>query len=193
MRQAGCCPLPAMLGAEMLFPGPATHDGVLPPCRERGAATLGLVEAMLSDLDAYDPDGFGSAGQTGPGGYWHEDMLWYGPGGIGSTYRWEGFVRGHRAPFLRAFPDRKGGDHYCRIGDGDYAAVSGWPSMTMTHAGDYLGAPATGRRLTLRVMDFYRCAGDRIMENWVLLDYVGLFAQMGVDLIAEARKKKLCS
>jgi predicted ester cyclase len=65
---------------------------------------------------------------------------------------------------------RKGGNHYCRIGDGDYAAVSGWPSMTMTHRGDYLGVPATGRALTLRVMDFYHCESAKIVENWVLLD-----------------------
>jgi predicted ester cyclase len=110
-------------------------------------------------------------------------MLWYGPGGIGSTYRWEGFVKDHRAPFLSAFPDRRGGNHYCRIGDGNYAAVSGWPSMTKTHLGDYLGVPATGKRLTLRVMDFYRCEAGRIIENWVLLDYVDLFRQMGVDLL----------
>ena len=55
--------------------------------------------------------------------------------------------------------------------------------MTMTHQGDYLGVKATGRPLTLRVMDFYRCAGGKILENWVLLDYLELFNQMGVDLI----------
>ena len=103
-----------------------------------------------------------------------------------SNYRWSGFVKDHREPFLIAFPDRIGGNHYCRIGDGDYAAVGGWPSMTMTHKGDYLGVPATGKALTLRVMDFYRCAGGRIMENWVLLDYLDLFQQMGVDLLARA-------
>ena len=63
--------------------------------------------------------------------------------------------------------------------------------MTMTHAGDYLGVAATGKALTLRVMDFYRCdftqAPDgKLAENWVLLDYVDLFAQMGVDLIARS-------
>jgi predicted ester cyclase len=63
--------------------------------------------------------------------------------------------------------------------------------MTMTHGGDYLGVPATGKRLTLRVMDFYRCdwvadPRGRIAENWVLLDYVDLFGQMGVDLIARS-------
>jgi predicted ester cyclase len=58
--------------------------------------------------------------------------------------------------------------------------------MTMTFKDDYLGVKADGRSLTLRVMDFYRCEGGQIAENWVLLDYVDLFAQMGVDLIKKA-------
>ena len=111
-------------------------------------------------------------------------MMWYGPMGIGSNFRWDGFVDYHRESFLRAFPDRVGGNHYCRIGDGNYAAVSGWPSMTMTFQDDYLGVKADGRDLTLRVMDFYRMANGRIMENWVMLDYVDLMNQMGVDIIA---------
>ncbi|WP_434051508.1 MAG: ester cyclase [Roseibium sp.] len=185
MRQSGRFPLPRVLGTEMLFPGPATHDGVIPVDQGDGEATLDLCEAMLADLKAFDPETFTSKGQTGADGYWHDDMLWYGPGGIGSNYRWSGFEKDHRAAFLTAFPDRVGGNHYCRIGDGDYAAVSGWPSMTMTHKGDYIGVPATNRALTLRVMDFYRCAGGKIMENWVMLDYLDLFAQMGRDLIGE--------
>lgn len=187
MRQAGRLPLPTMLGTEMLFPAPATHDGVLPANRGNGERSLDIVEGMLGDLHAFDPKTFTSAAQTGSEGYWHDDMLWYGPAGIGSNYRWEGFVKDHRESFLRAFPDRKGGNHYCRVGDGDYAAVSGWPSMTMTHKGDYLGVAATDKALTLRVMDFYRCADGKIMENWVLLDYADLFHQMDVDLIKTSR------
>ncbi|MDJ1006391.1 MAG: ester cyclase [Paracoccaceae bacterium] len=189
-RQSGRMPLPPELGTEIVFPAPATQDGLFPVSGD-GAASLDLVEAMLGDLHDYDPATSASPGQTGPDGHWAEDFLWYGPGGIGSTYRWDGFVADHRKSFLHAFPDRKGGDHYCRIGDGDYAAISGWPSMTMTHRGDYLGVRATGKPLTLRVMDFYRTAtgpgGHRqIAENWVCLDYVDLFSQMGVDLIARA-------
>ena len=188
-RQSGRNPFPPLLGTEMLFPGPATHDGVC-PASDGAERSLSLVEAMLGDLHLYDPATGASSGQTGPDGYWHDQMLWYGPGGIGSSYGWTGFVDDHRAAFLTAFPDRQGGNHYCRIGDGDYAAVSGWPSMTMTHAGDYLGVPATGKSLALRVMDFYRCdftaARGKIAENWVCLDYGDLFAQMGVDLIARA-------
>lgn len=191
MRQANCFPLPSMLGTEMLFPTPATHDGVFPSSNlASSVANLDLVEAMLADLHVYDPETFSSQGQTSKNGYWHDDMLWYGPGGIGSNYRWQGFEKDHRRSFLTAFPDRKGGDHYCRIGDANYVAVSGWPSMTMTHTGDYLGIKATGKSLTLRVMDFYRCATNKIMENWVLLDYIDLFQQMGVDLIKSAQTNK---
>lgn len=183
MRQAGRFPLPMELGTEMLFPGPATHDGVFPQGGD-GVASLAVVEGMFADLHAFDPETFSSKGQTGSTGYWADDMLWYGPGGIGSNYLWSGFVKDHRESFLKAFPDRKGGNHYCRIGDGNYVAASGWPSMTMTFQGDYLGVKADGRPLTLRVMDFYRCAGGQIKENWVHLDYVNLLAQMGFDAIA---------
>ncbi|KIT16291.1 ester cyclase [Jannaschia aquimarina] len=182
MRQAGRAPFP-LLGTEMLFPGPATHDGVCPD-PAGGTASLDVVQRMLGDLHVYDAVTYSSAGQTGEGGTWSDDMLWHGPGGVGSNYRWDGFVKDHRKPFIEAFPDRKGGNHYCRIGDGPYAAVSGWPSMTMTHRGPYLGLDPTDRALTLRVMDFYRVAGGRIAENWVLLDYVDLARQLGRDVLA---------
>lgn len=191
--QSGRMPLPWELGTEIVFPAPATQDGLFPVSGD-GRESLDLVEAMLGDLHVYDPETGASAKQVGPDGHWAEDFLWYGPAGIGSTFQWDGFIADHRRAFLEAFPDRKGGNHYCRIGDGDYAAVSGWPSMTMTHQGAYLGVAATNQPLTLRVMDFYRTAlgadgRRRIAENWVCLDYVDLFAQMGVDLIARANEK----
>ena len=190
LRQVGRFPLPRNLGTEMLFPGPATHDGVLPEHRERGSASLDVVERMLTGLLEFDPVTFESAHQTGPDGTWHEDMLWYGPGGIGSSHRWEGFQKDHRIPFLRAFPDRWGGDDFCRIGDGNYAAVGGWPSMRMTHRGPYLGVKPTDVSSTLRVMDFYRLQDRRLIENWVLLDYVDLLRQWGVDILAKAEEMR---
>jgi len=186
MHQSGRLPLPS-LGTELTFPAPATQDGLC-PTGGNGAASLDVVQRMLGDLHVYDPETGGSKGQIGEDGTWADDMLWYGPAGVGSNYRWDGFVKDHRTDFLRAFPDRQGGNHYCRIGDANYAAVSGWPSMTMTFQEDYLGQKATGQALTLRVMDFYRVADGRIAENWVTLDYGDLFAQMGRDLIAEANR-----
>lgn len=189
LHQCGRWPLAeAHYGAPVTFPAPATQDGLCPTDRGTGAASLDVVEAMLGALHVFNPDTFGSDGQVGAGGTWAPDFAWYGPGGIGSTVTWPGFVDHHRAQFLDAFPDRKGGNHYCRIGDGNYAAVSGWPSMTMTHRATYLGVPATSKPLSLRVMDFYRCEGGLISENWVLLDYIDLLRQMGVDVIAEAAR-----
>lgn len=184
LRQCGRMPLPS-LGTEITFPAPQTQDGLCPHPKG-GDTSLRIVEGMLGDLHEYDPETGGSKGQTGTDGYWHENMMWYGPAGVGSNFQWDGFVKDHRSPFLHAFPDRKGGNHYCRFGDGNYAVVSGWPSMTMTHKGDYLGVKATNKALTLRVMDFYRCDARQICENWVCLDYGDLFAQMGVNLLEKA-------
>jgi predicted ester cyclase len=186
-RQAGQMRLPPELGTEMLFPAPATHDGVMLHDNDpaAGKASVGLVEAMLKDLRVFKPGSFESAGQTGKGGYWHEHMLWYGPAGIGSNYTYPGFQKDHRASFLTAFPDRVGGNHYARFGDGAYVCSGGWPSIHATHGGDYLGVKATGRKITQRVMDFWRCADGQIMENWVFIDMPDLFLQMGVDLLPQ--------
>jgi predicted ester cyclase len=186
LRQVGRMPLPNLLGTEMLFPAPATHDGVMPNAPDRSQTSADLVEAMLRDLHAYDLSTFQSAGQTGAGGYWHRDMLWYGPAGIGSNFTYPGFDKDHRIPFLKAFPDRKGGNHFARFGDGDYVCSGGWPSMTATHLGPYLDVPATNLPITMRVMDFWRVAGDQIAENWVLIDMLDLFSQIGIDLVEKA-------
>ena len=59
----------------------------------------------------------------------------------------------------------------------------------MTHKAEYLGVTQSIKALTLRVMDFYRSdftkdPRGRIAEYWVLLDYIDLFQQMGVDLLS---------
>ena len=38
--------------------------------------------------------------------YWHPNMCWYGPSGIGSTRGIQGFRLAHQIPFLNAMPDR---------------------------------------------------------------------------------------
>ncbi|MEM6727189.1 MAG: ester cyclase [Pseudomonadota bacterium] len=184
MRQTRRMPLPS-LGDEITFPAPATQDGLCPTTPYKGDA-FDVVERMMKTLGAYDPRTWMSEGQTGRGGVWAQDMMWYGPGGIGSNFRWEGFVQDHRAPFLIAFPDRKGGHHFCRFGDSAYAAMGGWPSIHATFANDYLGVEATGGPVTMRVMDFYRIARGKLAENWVFIDLVDLFLQAGRDVVAES-------
>jgi hypothetical protein len=126
-------------------------------------------------------------------------MMWYGPSGIGTTRGLSGFVDDHQLPFRIAFPRRKGGGqwdelgdlraklgggHYIRIGDGPYSVTGGWPSVFAMHVGpDFLGLPATGKAVTMRVMDFYLHHEGLIRENWVPLDVLDLLRQMGVDVL----------
>jgi predicted ester cyclase len=185
MHQGGLRPYRVTLGNQSIFPAPATQDGIL-PSNGNGEDSAAVMKRMLRDLISFDPETKDSAGMTGKDGAWHDDMLWYGPAGIGATYRWDGFVKDHRAPFLDAFPNRNKGETICSLGDGNYAAICGF-GMPMVHSGDYLGLEATGRSVHLPVMDFYRIEDGKLIENWVFLDYVDMFTQLGVDLIAQGQ------
>ncbi len=51
---------------------------------------------------------------------------------------------------------------------------------TGTHRAEYLGVPATGRRVAYEGVDIYRFAGDRIAECWAVPDVLTLLRQLGV-------------
>lgn len=179
--EAGRWPLRPPLG-EAWWPAPATHDGVRlePGNATDDAASLALVEAMIAGLMRYDGHDLRSMGMTR---FWSDQFLWYGPGAIGSARGHADYERAHQRPFLASFPDRVGGNHRCRIGDGPYVASTGWPSIRATHSGvGLLGLPASGTAVTMRVMDFWRREADWLVENWVFIDLPDLLGQLGVDL-----------
>lgn len=183
MRQAGIWPVAPSLGAEGLWPGPATCDGLKLETAEtaRGAEALERVLAMHAALLSFDGKTLESMPHEP---YWTDNFLWYGPAGIGATRGLRGFRAHHQIPFLIGFPDRRAGGHYVRFGDGDYVVTGGWPSVVATHRGEWLGLPPTGRHIEMRVMDFYRFDGDRIAENWVPIDVLHMLLQMGFDVFA---------
>jgi hypothetical protein len=128
--------------------------------------------------------------------HWHDNMNWYGPAGIGSTRGQRGFDDYHGALFIQAFPDRIGfpraaggreeaPGHYIQAGDGRFAVTGGWPSLHATHTGgQWLGLPPTGRRIEMRVADWYRTdEDDKLIDNWVLIDVLHMLVQMGYDVL----------
>ena len=188
MIEAGQWPLRPQLG-ENWSPAPATQDGIRlgesDPAESE--ASLKLVEAMIAGLMQYDGKSLASMGMVR---FWSPQFHWYGPGGIGSARGHQDYERAHQAPFLKAFPDRIGGNHKCRIGDGPYVASTGWPSINATHLGDdWLGVPATGKRITQRIMDIWRCEKGVLVENWVFIDMIDLLGQFGIDLLPTHRRK----
>jgi predicted ester cyclase len=51
--------------------------------------------------------------------------------------------------------------------------------MTATHAGEFMGIPATGRRVTLAGIDISRIEDGRIAEHWIQCDMLGFLEQLG--------------
>lgn len=185
MRQAGVWPMAPSLGREWQVPGPASQDGLR--IAGDGTAALRLVSDMLGDL-GNDPAGTPEAVMAR---YWHPSLSWYGPAGIGTARGYAGFRAHHQAPFLGAMPDRRALlDRGHLFAEGAYVGFTAWPGMEATlSGGGWLGLPATGTRLTMRSLDFWRVAEGRIVENWVLVDLLHVFAQLGVDVFARMRER----
>lgn len=193
MMQAGAWPMSPSLGRELFIPGPASQDGLISVNRtlNQSANSLDVVIGMLTNLSRHPSEGGPEIMQSEK--YWHPSFNWYGPAGIGSMRGLEGFRNWHQIPFLNALPDRKGGttgDLTCDFfGDGPYVVATGWPNMQMTVTGDgWLGIAPSGQEITMRSLDFWRVEGDLIRENWVLVDLLDVYYQLGVDVFARLRE-----
>lgn len=62
------------------------------------------------------------------------------------------------------------------VAEGDRVAAR-W-TMHGEHTGDFYGRPATGAVIAQRGTVFYRVAGGRIAEQWVLVDVAGIVGQL---------------
>jgi len=192
MMQANAWPMAPSLAREWQVPGPATQDGLAPRHNpERGEKAKQIVIDMLTDMTRHPSEG--DAKVMNLDRYWHPRMTWYGPAGIGTARGLAGFRHWHQIPFLNAMPDRKSGAavdldiHF--FGDGDYVAVTGWPDMAMTITQDgWLGIAPSGQSITIRSLDFWRLEGELIRENWVLVDLLDVYRQLGVDVLGRMRE-----
>ncbi|MEJ6391403.1 ester cyclase [Gymnodinialimonas ulvae] len=184
MMQAGVWPLSPSLGREFHVPGPATQDGLR--VSGDGAEALGVVDDMLAGL-GNDPAGTPRATMAR---FWHEHMSWYGPSGIGTARGIDGFRKHHQAPFLGGMPDRSARmDEGHLFAEGGYVGFTAWPGMDVTlTGGTWLGLPGAGQRLEMRSLDFWRVEAGKIAENWVLVDLLHVYHQLGVDVLARMRE-----
>ncbi len=189
MMLSGAWPMAPQLGAYLCTPAPASADGL--SIAGDGSEALTRVVSMLEDLCKHpqEPDPAIMRLEQ----HWHPHCNWYGPAGIGTGRGIAGFRHWHQIPFLRAMPDR-GLDGQVElishwIGEGDYVCETGWPNMRMTLSGDgWMGVAPTNRVVTLRSLDFWRVEDGLIRENWVLVDLLDFYRQVGVDVLARLRE-----
>ncbi|HEY8595254.1 MAG TPA: hypothetical protein VIL84_08415 [Devosiaceae bacterium] len=189
MRQAGLNPLPPQTGAHLVQPGPMTHDGLLFEDADptEGTATLDLINRMIGDIAKNSNTGPGSkpadaSPQIELSRCWHDDMIWWGPEGIGATYTIDRYVEQHQRPFRSGLTNRVFNGHICRLAEGNFGGFFGWPNLTVTPVGGYLGLPA-GRTADMRVVDIYRRDGDKLAENWVFIDILHFLNMQGLDVL----------
>ncbi|MEL7485617.1 MAG: ester cyclase [Pseudomonadota bacterium] len=189
MHQAGAWPMTPQLGRNWYAPGPATQDGLAIANRDdaHADASLKLVRDMCADLGAYAEGGVEAMRLDR---YWHPHCSWYGPYGIGTCRGIDGFRNWHQIPFLNGMPDRAGtGGYGAFFADGDFVGVTGWPNMEATISDNgWLGIAPAGQKITMRSLDFWRCEDGLIRENWVLVDLLSVYDQIGVDVFARMRE-----
>ena len=192
MMQAGAWPMAPSLGREFAIPGPASLDGLVPGPWDETHATraCATIVEMLRYMKKHPQEGGPDVMEMPK--FWHPRMNWYGPAGIGTGRGISGFRHWHQIPFLNAMPDR--GQYvdevtYHFFGDGNYAGVTGWPNMiqTVTHDG-WMGMAPSGQKITMCSLDFWRLENGLIRENWVMVDLLDVWRQMGVDVFARLRE-----
>ena len=115
-------------------------------------------------------------------------MIWYGPAGIGASYTIPRYQEQHQYPFRSGLKDKMFNGHLCRLAEGHYAGFFGWPNLTNTAAGGFLGLPASDTPADMRVVDIYRREGNKLAENWVFIDLPWWLQQQGIDILERTRK-----
>ncbi|MDP6103115.1 MAG: nuclear transport factor 2 family protein, partial [Gammaproteobacteria bacterium] len=107
MIQVGLSPFPTQTAAHLVQPGPMTHDGLMfeEQSQKESEKTLAAIDFMVNDLKTWkDPTKLPLVEELRRS--WNEDMIWWGPAGIGSTYTIDRYAEQHSGPFRARFTDR---------------------------------------------------------------------------------------
>lgn len=123
--------------------------------RAFAAQNRGDIEAML---ECCDPD-----------------VVFYEPSFPSPVRGYAGF-RQLLAMYRSAFPNFRFTEE-TMIAEGDQVAAR-W-RIDMTHGGDFMGIPPTGKQLTMTSVDIFRVVNGKIVEQWAMADMLGLMQQLG--------------
>lgn len=189
MQQAGFNVLPPARGRDHLYEAPAAGDGVMREPQDAAVSEYSLdhIRRFIFDgLNGFDEADLSSMGMAD---YFHRDLIWYGPGGIGGCLSFKEFEDFHQQHWLIAYPDRKVQNLDALIAEGAYSGGPGWAGVIATHTGSYLDVPATGRTVRFNGLDWWKREGEVYTENWVFVDMIDLFDQFGIDLFARLREQ----
>ena len=186
MIQAGQNPFPPQTGAHLVQPGPATHEGLMygPQDPDKGRATLGAINRMLGDMRSADRSRGANGLEEELARAWSRDMIWWGPAGIGATFTIPRYVLQHSGPFRQTLSNGyRFNGHLCRLAEGHFGGFFGWPNLTLSNAGGFMGMTASPHPADMRVVDIYREEDGKLAENWVFIDILHFLNMQGLDVL----------
>ena len=188
MTQAGQFPLPPQTGAHLVQPGPLTHDGVMYDAQDpaAGVRSLAAINALLANPKSKD---LGISEAERLQRVWHDDMIWWGPAGIGATYTIPRYLKQHSEPFSDGLhTGYRYNGHLCRMAEGNFGGFFGWANLTLFNSGGYLGMTRGPGPADMRVVDLYRIADGKLAENWIFIDILHYLAMQGLDVLGRMKR-----
>ena len=190
MVEAGINPLPPETGHYFVYPGPRDHNGLMfeDAPYEKATESFKVVDEMINDLSTLN------SGNETPRDMlkksWTDDMIWYGPCGIGASYTIPRYQMQHQMPFRKQLTDKTVGDINAYFAEGDFVCF--FASMTVTSTGGWLGLPYSGKPGRLRGdIDIYYIKDGKISENWCFIDLPYYLNDLGLNIFE--RTTRICN
>ena len=133
-------------------------------------ATRAVIEGMVDGLNDHRINDIGQ--------FFASQFRWIGNYGCGTKNGLNEFQDNWQRPFQAAFSDKVCIDE-ARLYMGEWAAAFG--RQEAIHSGEFMGIPATGKKVNIRYMDFWKVEDGKIVDNWVMVDFPSVLSQLGVD------------
>ena len=118
------------------------------------AATKAVIESMVDGLNDHRISDIGD--------FFSATFRWMGNQGCGTKSGLKEFQNNWQQPFQAAFSDKVCIDE-ARLYMGEWAAAFG--RQEALHSGEFMGVPASGKKVEIRYMDFWKVVDGKINFN----------------------------
>lgn len=132
--------------------------------------TRQVITTMVDGLNDHEIEGMGV--------FFAASFRWMGNAGCGTKNGLNAFQKNWQVPFQAAFSDKVCIDE-ARLAEGEWMAAFG--RQEATHSGEFMGIAPTGKRVEIRYMDFWKVVDEKIVDNYVMVDFPHVMQQLGVD------------
>ena len=133
--------------------------------------TKEIIEKMVVALNDHRIDDIGE--------FFFNNFNWFGNYGCGTKLGLKEFQENWQVPFQKAFSEKVCVDE-ARLFEGEWGAAFG--RQEAVHSGTFMGISPTNKKVNIRYMDFWQTKDNKIINNWVMVDFPDVLRQLGVDI-----------